>query len=716
MSPTISEKKKQKQRETDQATGNAGELHQNAGGTHPRMTNQQGAVIADDENSLKATGTDRPGPVLLEDQFLREKIHHFDHERIPERVVHARGAAAHGYFELTESLKGISKAGVLTRVGERVPVFTRFSTVAGNAGSSDLARDVRGFAVKFYTPEGNWDLVGNNIPVFFIQDAIKFPDLIHSVKQEPDRGFPQAASAHDTFWDYASLSPEATHMLMWVMSDRAIPRSFANMEGFGVHTFRLINEEDKTTYVKFHWRPKQGLQSVIWDEALKISGADPDFHRRNMWNSLEAGKPYEWDLAVQLFDEDFVEKFEFDVLDATKVIPEEQIPLRVIGRMVLDRNPTNYFSETEQVAFMTSNVVPGIDFTNDPLLQGRNFSYLDTQLSRLGTPNFAELPINAPKCPVMNFQRDGHMQYRVPKGRVSYSPSSLDPETERADPHAGFHTGPERLEGDKLRISPEAFADHFSQARQFFYSQTEPEQNHIVSAFIFELSKVETKAVRERVVGLLANVDEKIATRVANGLGMYGEIKKAPAKVPVRTDLPASPTLSILNKAKKTLEGRRIGVLIADGSDVAIVESLKAAGEGAGADVFVIAPKVGGARAGEPQSKKGHKTSQLPTIEADFQLAGGPSVLFDAVFLALSEEGGKTLSQEAAGVAFVHDAFAHLKVIGATAGAKSLLDKAGVIPDKGVISAADATVVEAFLTQAAQGRIWEREPKVRTTY
>ena len=689
----------------DEKTGNGGEFHLHAGGTHPQMTTQQGQVISDDENSLKASGKERPGPVLLEDFVLREKINHFDHERIPERVVHARGAGAHGYFELTDSLAEFSKAGILNRVGEKTELFARFSTVAGNMGSSDLARDVRGFAVKFYTKEGNWDLVGNNIPVFFIQDAIKFPDLIHAAKQEPDRGFPQAQTAHDTFWDFASMSPESTHMLMWIMSDRAIPRSLRMMEGFGVHTFRLINEAGKTTYVKFHWRPKLGMQSVIWDEALKISGGDPDYHRRDLWNAIDEGRFPEWELAVQLFDEAFVEKFEFDVLDATKVIPEEQIPLRVVGKMVLDRNPTNYFSETEQVAFMTTNVVPGIDFTNDPLLQGRNFSYLDTQLTRLGTPNFAQLPINAPRCPVMNFQRDGHMQFKVPAGRVSYSPSSLDAGTEREDPHAGFRSAEVKVEGDKLRVRPASFADHFSQARQFFYSQTVTEQNHIVAAFIFELSKVETKAVRERMVGQLANVDSKVAQRVANGLGMQGEIKKAPTTVPAREDLPESPALSILKKAHPSLEGKLVGALIADGTDASIILALEKAVSKAGASLKVIAPKIGGAVA-----------SDGTTVEADFQLAGGSSVLFDAVFVALSEEGGKMLMKESAAVAFISDAFAHLKVIGATPGAKALLDKAGVVADDGVLSIAEGGSVDGYLSRAAKGRVWEREASVRTVY
>ena len=684
-----------------EVVGTGGELHQFAGQTHPQMTTNQGGVIADDENSLKLG---QRGPVLLEDFSLVEKLNHFNHERIPERVVHARGAAAHGYFELTDSLADITKAKVLGEVGVKTPLFTRFSTVAGNMGSADTARDVRGFAVKFYTQEGNWDLVGNNIPVFFIQDAIKFPDLIHAAKQEPDRGFPQAQTAHDTFWDWASLSPESTHMLMWIMSDRAIPRSFRMMEGFGVHSFRLVNEAGKSTYVKFHWRPKLGMQSVVWDEALKISGGDPDFHRRDLWNAIETGDFPEWELAVQLFDEAFAEGFDFDILDSTKLIPEELVPLRVIGRMVLDRNPGNYFAETEQVAFCTTHVVPGIDFTNDPLLQGRNQSYLDTQITRLGGPNFAQLPINAPRCPMRNFQRDGHMQMGVPKGRVSYSPSSLDQTVERQDPKAGFVSVPVHEAGDKLKVRSETFADHFSQARQFFASQTEPEQNHIVSAFIFELSKVETEAVRTRLLGQLANVDETLAKRVATGLGYEGPIAKAPTTVPVRTDLAASPMLSILAKAKPTLQGRIVGCLVADGTDPKLVTSLEQAAEAVGAKLKVIAPKIVGA-----------KGSDGGLIRADFQLAGGPSVLFDAVVLAVSAAGATLLGKEAAAVAFVHDAFAHLKVIGHTADAKPLLDKAGVVADAGVVTV-DGKGMKSFLTQASQGRVWDREPTVRTVF
>src|SRR6201987_384356 len=464
--------------EPEEIIGKGGELHQVSGGTHPPLTTQTGAIVADDENSLR--GGQR-GPTLLEDSVLLEKIQHFDHERIPERIVHARGFGAHGYFELTESLAGISRAAIFNEVGVKTPAFVRFSTVAGNKGSSDLARDVRGFAVKFYTKEGNWDLVGNNIPVFFIQDAIKFPDLIHAAKQEPDRGFPQAQSAHDNFWDFASLMPESAHMLMWIMSDRAIPRSFRFMEGFGVHTFRLINAEGRSTFVKFHWKPKLGMQSVVWNEALKICGADPDFHRRDLWDAITQGDFPEWELGLQLFDEDFADRFAFDVLDPTKIIPEEEVPVRRVGRLVLDRVVDHFFAETEPVAFCTQNIIPGIDFTNDPLLQGRNFSYLDTQLKRLGSPNFTHLPVNAPKCPLHTLQQDGHMAMVNPKGRANYEPNSWPGEMggPRESPDHGFVSHHADEQGQKIRIRAEAFADHYSQARQFYISQTTTEQRHI---------------------------------------------------------------------------------------------------------------------------------------------------------------------------------------------------------------------------------------------
>ena len=496
--------------------GSGGETRQTAQGATPVLTTQQGVPVSDDQNSLKAGAR---GPTLLEDQHFREKIFHFDHERIPERVVHARGYGAHGYFETYESLADITSADLFQRAGERTEAFVRFSTVAGNKGSGDLARDVRGFAVKFYTKEGNWDIVGNNIPVFFIQDAIKFPDLIHSAKQEPDRGFPQAQTAHDNFWDFISLTPESMNMAMWIMSDRTIPRSFRFMEGFGVHTFRLVDAGGKSTFVKFHWKPKQGLQSVVWNEALKLNGADPDFHRRDLWDAIQAGDYPEWELGLQLFDQDFADRFDFDVLDATKIVPEEEVPIRRVGRLVLDRVVDNFFAETEQVAFHTGNVVPGIDFTSDPLLQGRNFSYLDTQLKRLGSPNFTHLPVNAPRCPFHHFQQDGHMAFHNPVGRANYEPNSWgDDGGPREAPQRGFRSFPEETAGRKERVRSESFADHYSQARQFYRSQTETERSHIVAAFTFELSKCEKPAIRSRIVSHLLNIDGGLARAVAEGL------------------------------------------------------------------------------------------------------------------------------------------------------------------------------------------------------
>src|SRR5665213_1725512 len=515
----------------------SGEHHQVAGDEHPNLTTNQGVALSDNQNSLKAN---ERGPTLLEDFILREKITHFDHERIPERIVHARATGVHGFFELSTSLKKYTTARILTEVGEKTKVFTRISTVAGGAGSVDTPRDVRGFAVKFYTKEGNWDLVGNDIPVFFIQDAIKFPDLIHAVKMEPDRGFPQSATAHDTFWDFISLTPESMHMVMWIMSDRTLPRSLRMIEGFGVHSFRLINDAEESTFVKFHWRPKLGLQSTIWDETVKISGADPDFHRRDMFDAIEAGNFPEWEFAVQLFTQEEADAFPFDHLDATKLIPEELVPLTVIGRMVLDRWPDNFFAETEQVAFCPSHLVPGIDFSNDPLLQGRLFSYLDTQLSRLGSPNFHQLPINAPKCPFANQQRDAHMQMQVPKGRVNYEPSSLDPASARENPATGFRSVSVSESGARGRIRAQSFADHYSQPRLFYRSQTPPEQAHIAAAFTFEFSKVATLHVREAMVGHLRHVDESLAQRVADGLALDKLPPPAKAAAPV-IDMPRSP-------------------------------------------------------------------------------------------------------------------------------------------------------------------------------
>ncbi len=683
--------------------GNGGETHQTAHDPKNVLTTNQGIPVSDDQNQLKAGSR---GPVLLEDEILREKINHFDHERIPERIVHARGSAAHGTFELYESLSEFTRADLFQHAGEKTPVFARFSTVAGGAGSVDTPRDVRGFAVKFYTKEGNWDLVGNNMPVFFIQDAIKFPDLIHAVKMEADRGFPQAASAHDTFWDFVSLMPESMHHVLWAMSDRGLPRSLRMMEGFGVHTFRLVNKAGKSTFVKFHWKPKLGLQSTVWDETVKIAGADPDYHRRDLFESIARGNFPEWELGMQLFDQKTADSLPYDVLDATKLIPEEIIPIRKVGRMVLDRYPDNFFAETEQVAYCPSHVVPGIDFTNDPLLQGRLFSYTDTQLSRLGSPNFHELPINAAKgragCPFNNFQRDGHMQMHVPKGRANYEPNSLAKAGEdggpREDPKKGFTTFPSPEAGDKLRIRDKSFADHYSQPRMFFRSLLPPEQAHVASALTFELSKVDLDHVRSNVVANLRNVDEDLASRVAHGLGILLPPPSKPG-VPAK-DLPLSPALRIIGNMKDTLEGRTVGILIDDGSDGAVLDHVVQAVEAAGGRALIIAPKVGQVKLAGGKKRP-----------AQGQLAGTPSVLVDAVALVLSGDAAKKLTSESAAVQFVMDAFGHLKAIGHTAGAQALLDKAGVQPDEGVVALDGG---ESDFIKAARRRFFDREPKVRT--
>ena len=681
-------------------TGVGGELHQVAAKGQPVLTTNHGMPISDDHNSLRAGPR---GALLLEDMVLREKIFHFDHERIPERVVHARGLAAHGFFELTDSLSDLTMARVLGEVGEKTPVFVRFSTVAGNRGSADLARDVRGFAVKFYTKEGNWDLVGNNIPVFFIQDAMKFPDLAHAVKEEPDRGFPQAQSAHDTFWDWIAMTPEAMHMVMWQMSDRTIPRSVRMMQGFGVHSFRLVDAEGVSTFVKFHWTPVLGLQSVVWDEAVKINGADPDFHRRDLYNAIDTGDYPEWELGVQLFSEADAAGFDFDHLDSTKLIPEEVVPLRTIGRLVLDRNPANVFDETEQVAFCTQNLVPGIDFSDDPLLHGRNFSYLDTQLSRLGSTNFHQIPINAPKCPFANMQREGHMQTIVHPQRVTYTPSLLDPSGPRESHDRGFRSFPTPMDGVKARERSATFADHYSQARQFFISQTEPEQDHLVAALIFELSKVEADIVRSTMLGHLATIEPTLGERVAAGLGHTNPIVRATPAAAVRTDLDIAPSLSMLARAVPPLKGRQIGALVTDGADADLIVALFDGAASVDAQLKIVCPTIGGVTLDDGTR-----------LKADYQLAGGPSVLFDAIVVVAGADGASVLLGESAAVAWVHDAFAHLKVIGYAADAQPLLDAAGVEPDAGIVIL-DAGGSE-FIEAARGGRIWDREPMVRTVY
>jgi catalase len=576
------------------------------------MTGNQGVKISDDQNSLKAGGR---GPTLMEDFHLREKITHFDHERIPERVVHARGAAAHGVFQVYEDLSDLTKAGLLGDPSRQTPVFVRFSTVAGSRGSTDCARDVRGFAVKFYTDEGVWDLVGNNMPVFFIQDAIKFPDLIHAVKPEPNNEIPQAASAHDTFWDFASLTPESAHMLMWVMSDRALPRSFAMMEGFGVHTFRLVNAKGTSRFVKFHWKPIKGVKSLVWDEAQKISGKDPDFHRRDLFEAIERGDYPEWELGLQIVEEKDEFKFDFDLLDPTKLIPEELVPVRLVGKMTLNRNPDNYFAETEQVAFHTGHVVPGIDFTNDPLLQGRLFSYIDTQLRRVG-PNFAELPINRPLDPVHNNQRDGMARTVINKGRVSYFPNRLGGGCPMQSPEAAdaFVSYAEKVDGAKIRARSDSFSDHFSQATQFWNSMSDWEQQHIVEAFSFELNQVESEEVRHHVMNeLLVNIADALAEAVSAQTG----IKVAPVGTPGKPT-PSAPTPSgplrpqakglsspalSQDKPGVTVKGRKIAILAGEGVDAKQLKAVTQALTTEGAVFELIAAHAGtiADSAGKPQ-------------------------------------------------------------------------------------------------------------------
>lgn len=685
-------------------------------GSDQFLTTDQGLKINDDQNSLKAG--DR-GPTLLEDFILREKITHFDHERIPERVVHARGSAAHGYFQVYESMAKYTRAKFLQDPAAKTPVFVRFSTVAGFRGSTDLARDVRGFAVKFYTEEGNFDLVGNNIPVFFIQDAIKFPDLIHAVKPEPHNEIPQAASAHDTFWDFISLMPESMHMIMWVMSDRAIPRSLRMMEGFGVHTFRFVNDKGEATFVKFHWKPLLGVHSVAWDEALKISGKDPDFHRRDLFEAIENGAFPEWELGVQIVPEKDEHKFEFDLLDPTKIIPEELVPVQRIGKMTLNRNPDNFFAETEQVAFHPGHIVPGIDFTNDPLLQGRLFSYLDTQLSRLGSPNFHEIPINRPVVPIHNNQRDGHMRQMINKGVASYHPNSIGGgcpfQAKMAE--GGFSSYGERIDAKKIRERSASFFDHFSQATLFFNSQSEPEKNHIIDALRFELGKVVREEIRERMLGLLSLIDKTLAAKVAEGLGMAvppkplqpinqsvpadADPKKYQPKI-VKSSIERSEALSMANTIKNTIKSRQIAILAADGSDGKAIDKMKKALEAEGAMAMIIAPRLGYL-----------KTPGGKEMKIDQSFLTSASVLFDAVYIP----GGasKALLQEADAVHFVTEAYRHCKAIAADNDGVELLkaSAAGSKLDDSDNLALDGLILNsppaAFIEAIAKHRVWERE-------
>ncbi len=666
------------------------------------LTSNQGVPVADNQNSLKAG---LRGPTLLEDFLLREKITHFDHERIPERIVHARGSAAHGFFECTTPMTEVTRASFLSEKGKRTPVFVRFSTVAGERGSFDLARDVRGFAVKFYTDDGNFDLVGNNMPVFFIQDAIKFPDLVHAVKPEPHHAMPQAASAHDTFWDFVSLMPESTHMLLWLMSDRALPRSFSMMQGFGVHTFRFVNARGDSRFVKFHWNPARGTHSLDWDECVKINGADPDYHRRDLWESIEAGLFPEWELGVQIFTEEDAAQFSFDVLDATKIVPEELVPLRTVGRLVLNRNPDNFFAETEQVAFCAAHIVPGIDFSNDPLLAGRIHSYQDTQISRLGGPNFHEIPINAPVAQVHNNQRDGMHRQAINRGRVAYEPNSLAggcPFQQGAP--AGFTSFPDPSPEDKVRGKPEKFADHYTQATLFYESQSEVERTHIVRGFRFELTKVQTPAVRRRVLAQLANVSGELASAVAEGLGMEVPDPLPLVFKPPRPEVTHSAALSLFARpGRGGIDGRRVAILVAAGVD----------GEGAMALHRVLTeggavPRVVAARLAPVESASGD------ALDPDATLETMPSCLFDAVVVPDGEASAVALSGLGQAVEFIKDQYRHCKAILALGAGRALLERAGLPTD-----AEDAALImcdpgkseratKAFLAALGRHRNWDR--------
>ena len=663
------------------------------------LTTNQGVAVSDNQNSLKMG---LRGPVLLEDFVLREKMTHFDHERIPERIVHARGSGAHGFFESYAPLTQYTKAAPFKEAGKITPVFVRFSTVAGERGSKDTARDVRGFAVKFYTDEGNWDLVGNNIPVFFIQDAMKFPDLAHAVKPEPHNQMPQAASAHDTFWDFVSLMPESTHMLMWQMSDRTLPRSYATMQGFGVHSFRFVNDAGESVFVKFHWTPKAGTLSLVWDEAVKISGADPDYHRRDLWERIESGAYPEYELGVQIFTEEQAEQFSFDILDATKLIPEELIPVQPVGRMVLNRNPDNFFAETEQVAFCTAHVVPGIDFSNDPLLAGRIHSYIDTQISRLGGPNFHEIPINAPIVQVHNNQRDGLHRQAIHRGRVSYEPNSLAGGCPfQAGAGQGFVTVPARLQARedqaKVRGKPEKFADHYTQATLFYESQTVVEKAHIAAAFRFELSKVTVPAIRERTVSMLRNASHELAQKVAEGLGMETLPDAMPLALanPAKPEVTVSPPLSLMARpGDGTIKARKIALLIAPGIMGESIAQVQAALLAEGAVPRLVAPRIGAV-----------KTAGGEVLQADASLENEPGFLFDALVLPDGQAGIDALARDGHTMEFIKDQYRHCKTIMVLGASKTLLDKAGVSmtlpdgkPDAGLIVVPAGSVGDAAAT------------------
>lgn len=691
--------------------------HSTTDNTDQALTTNQGLKINNDQDSLKAG---ERGPSLLEDFILREKITHFDHERIPERIVHARGSGAHGVFKINKSLSKYTKAKFLAEEGKETPVFVRFSTVAGSAGSTDLARDVRGFAVKFYTEEGNYDLVGNNIPVFFIQDAIKFPDLVHAVKPEPDNAIPQAASAHDTFWDFISLMPESMHMIMWAMSDRAIPRSYRMMEGFGVHTFKFINEEGKMHFVKFHFKPKLGVHSVAWDEATKISGKDSDFHRRDLWEAIENGAFPEWDFGVQIIPEEDEHKFDFDLLDPTKLVPEEEVPVELVGTLTLNRNPDNFFAETEQIAFHPGHLVPGIDFTNDPLLQGRLFSYTDTQLSRLGSPNFHEIPINKSINTVHNNQRDGHMRQQIMKGKVSYEPNSMGGGCpfQAMMKDGGFASQEERVDGKKIRARSQSFVDHYSQAKLFYNSQSGPEKTHLQNALIFELSKVTIPAIRERVVGQLNFINKELAAAVAKKVGVNVTVLEQPnGSIPADADpkslqspekepsTKSSDALSMKNTVKDTIKSRIIGFIIEDGVNAQDVNTLKSKLEQEGAVVQIIAGSLAAVKADDGTS-----------FEPKHSLTSTASVCFDALYIGSGKQSAENLMNEdnkPGTLLFINEAYKHCKAIYFGKGTDDIYNASNVKQkkheDPAVIISDQKDSDASFIKAVAQHRVWELE-------
>ncbi|MGN7758502.1 catalase [Chryseobacterium sp. 22532] len=681
-----------------------------------KLTTNQGLKINNNQDSLKSG--DR-GPTLLEDFILREKITHFDHERIPERIVHARGSGAHGVFKLKKSLSAYTKAKFLSEVGKETPVFVRFSTVAGSKGSTDLARDVRGFAIKFYTEEGNYDLVANNMPVFFIQDAIKFPDLVHAVKPEPDNEIPQAASAHDTFWDFISLMPESMHMIMWLMSDRAIPRSLRMMEGFGVHSFKFINDEGKAHFVKFHFKPKLGIHSVAWDEAQRISGVDPDFHKRDLWEAIENGAYPEWDFGVQLIPEENEHQFDFDLLDPTKLVPEEEVPVEIVGTLTLNKNPDNFFAETEQVAFHPGHLVPGIDFSNDPLLQGRLFSYTDTQLSRLGSPNFHEIPINRSINTVHNNQRDGHMRQQIAKGKVSYEPNSIGGGCpfQAMMSEGGFTSHQERVSGEKVRRRSQSFVDHYSQAKLFYNSQSAPEQTHLQNALVFELSKVTIPEIRERMVGQLNFIDHDLAKKVAEKLGVkVKKLEQPNHSIPADANIAdlqseerepktkISQALSMKDTVKDTIKSRKIGFIIADGTDGAALTDLKTKLESKGAKVEIIAPSLAPVR-----------TDNGPVIPKH-SLTSTASVCFDALYIGAGEKSAAELmapENKHLSLRFINEAYKHCKAIYFGAGTEELYKSSNIAmkkhEDRAVIISKDGGTDKQFMTAIAGHRVWDLE-------